>query len=85
MNIIKKIYSWREPTNLIENHFYSKLLIPGNFEHIKELENLVSTNLAVGVLGVDDGEQLAEEIQGFCFGQPLVGVSVQLKWNINED
>ena len=85
MSIIKKIRPWKQPTNLIENHFYSKLVIPGNFEHIKELENLVSINFAVGVLGVDEGEQLAEEVQGFCFGQPLVGVSVQLKRNINED
>ena len=55
------------------------MVIPGNFELIEELEKLVNVNFAVRVVGVDEGEQLAEEVQGFGFGQPLVGVSVQLK------
>jgi len=43
-------------------------VIPGNFELIEELEKLVNVNFAVRVVGVDEGEQLAEEVQGFGFG-----------------
>merc|ERR1719397_863347 len=44
---------------------------------IQEFKNLVDVNLAVRVR-VDQGEQLADEVQGFGLGQPLVGVPVQL-------
>merc|ERR1719458_587160 len=53
---------------LVEKHFDGKLVIPGNFELIEELENLVNVNFVVGVVGVDEGEQLAQEVQGFGFG-----------------
>ena len=59
-------------------------MIPGNFEHLQELENLVGVNLAIRVgvillVFVDHGEQFADEVQGFGFSQPLVFVSVQLR------
>ena len=65
-------------SHLVENHFDRKLVIPGNLEPIEEFKNLVDVNLAVRV-GVDQGEQLADEVQGFGLGQPFVGVSVQLR------
>ena len=70
-------------------------MTPGNFEHLQELENLVGVNLAIRVgvillvfvdhcvivrVVVDHGEQFADEVQGFGFSQPLVFVSVQLRW-----
>ena len=58
------------------------LVIPRKFERIKELDNLVDVNLAVGVFaslrGVDQGENFADEVQGLSSGQPFVFVSVQL-------
>ena len=69
-------------------------MIPGNFEHLQELENLVGVNLAIRVgvillvfvdhcvivrVVVDQGEQFADEVQGFGLSQPLVFVSVQLR------
>ena len=65
-------------SHLVENHFDGKLVIPGNLKPIEEFKNLVDVNLAVRVR-VDQGEQLADEVQGFGLGQPLVGVSVQLR------
>ena len=70
-------------------------MIPGNFEHLQEFENLVGVNLAIrdGVILLifvdhcvivrvvdDQGEQFADEVQGFGLSQTLVFVSVQLRW-----
>ena len=64
----------------------SMLVIPRKFERIKELDNLVDVNLAVGVFaslrGVDQGENFADEVQGLSSGQPFVFVSVQLKLRV---
>ena len=83
IEIIKKISN---TTHLIQKQFDCKLMIPGNLEHFQESKNLVDVNLAVSVfvivrvVVVDHGEQFAEEVQGFSLGQPLVFVSVQLRW-----
>ena len=83
IEIFKKISN---TTHLIQKQFDCKLMIPGNLEHFQESKNLVDVNLAVSVfvivrvVVVDHGEQLAEEVQGFSWGQPLVFVSVQLRW-----